>query len=117
MDAAREPARGQLPPPGGRAVCPAPIRLPTGNLGSTLARVPDLRGAPELLERRFVALLAARPQDLPGHLRRAVALAATHGLPINWPQLLADLRSWTSPHRPVQRAWAAEYWPSEPGAH
>jgi CRISPR system Cascade subunit CasB len=62
------------------------------------------------LERRFVALLNAHPDDLQWHLRHAVDLAAGEEVPVNWAQLLYDLCYWTHPDRFVQRKWANSYW-------
>jgi len=62
------------------------------------------------LERRFVALLNAHADELSEHLRHAVALAAGQEVPINWAQLLSDLRYWDHPDRFIQRRWANSYW-------
>lgn len=62
------------------------------------------------LERRFVALLNAHPDDLAEHLRHAVALANSNEVSVNWAQLLRDLRHWSHPDRFVQRQWANSYW-------
>jgi len=65
------------------------------------------------LEGRFVALLNAHPDDLPEHLRHAVALADSNEVDVNWAQLLHDLRYWSHPDRFVQRQWANSYWGGE----
>lgn len=64
----------------------------------------------ESVERRFVALLNRRIEDLPKHLRHAVSLLASHNVPIDWQQLLNDLRWWDDPERRVQHRWARDFW-------
>jgi len=90
-----------------------------GNFGDTCRRThrsirSDRGGGDEdgidSLEHRFVALLNAHPEDLPEHLRHAVALADSHDVGVNWAQLLHDLRYWSHPDRFVQRQWANSYW-------
>jgi len=88
-----------------------PSHTDQGNLGTTLRQVAEK--APqgrESTERRFVALLNACREDLPSHLRHVIRLAAAKEVPVNWTQLLADLRAWHWSDRPVQRAWAQEFW-------
>lgn len=92
-----------------------PLNASQGNLGTVFARLRALQGASESLDRRLVALLRAHAQDLPGHLRRVVSLARGHGIPLNWAQLLTDLRGWSHRGRHVQLAWARAYWVAEPG--
>jgi CRISPR system Cascade subunit CasB len=62
------------------------------------------------VERRFVALLNAHPDDVAYHLRHAVALLATNMIPIDWTRLLRDVIVWSQPDRGVQRAWARSFW-------
>ncbi|HEY3398557.1 MAG TPA: type I-E CRISPR-associated protein Cse2/CasB [Armatimonadota bacterium] len=84
-----------------------------GNLGATMREVRSSQGGSDSTEKRFVALLNSRREDLPGHLRHAIALAGGQGLAVNWAQLLADLRAWDWEDRPVQRTWAREFWRQE----
>ncbi|NLO07689.1 MAG: type I-E CRISPR-associated protein Cse2/CasB [candidate division WS1 bacterium] len=67
------------------------------------------------LERRFVAMLNAHPDDLQWHLRHAVELASGAEVPVNWAELLYDLSHWSHPDRFVQRKWANSYWRSGSG--
>lgn len=85
------------------------------NLGASLAR---LRAATqsEGAERRFVALLNTRREDLQDGLRRIVALCKAHDVAIDWAQLIADLRRWERDDRQVQRRWAAAFWAGTGGA-
>lgn len=61
-------------------------------------------------ERRFVALLNARSEDLPEHLRHAVGLLKSKEIAINWLELLRDVLRWDSESRIVQRKWARAFW-------
>lgn len=96
-----------------------PMNTDEGNFGDTCrvvhARRRADRGASaedevDSLERRFVALLNAHPDDLQWHLRHAVDLAEGEEVPVNWAALLYDLSYWTHPDRFVQRRWANSYW-------
>jgi len=64
-------------------------------------------------------LLMSRRDDLPERLRHAIRLLESYKVPIDWVQLLNDLRWWGnneqaySAHRPVQsvqRRWANSFW-------
>jgi CRISPR type I-E-associated protein CasB/Cse2 len=82
-----------------------------GNMGAHLAQTRGPEGGDEALERRFTALLAAHPEDLPVYLRQAVSyLKSKDEIPVNWSQLLRDLQSWAHPDRFVQKRWAGEFW-------
>lgn len=81
----------------------------SGNFGTTFGRLAAKRGS-EKTEKRFVALVDSHQDDLPGHLRHAISLLASEGIPVDWRQLLADLRRWDHPDRLVQRSWARGYW-------
>lgn len=64
-------------------------------------------------ERRFTALLASHPDDLPERLRYAVAFLRSRDIGVNWAQLFDDIRRWGDPSRRVQREWARAYWGRE----
>ncbi len=98
-----------------------PMGAQRGNFGDTCRRAHGLRrtdgGAGDdegvdSLERRFVAMLNAHPDDLQWHLRHAVELASGEEVPVNWAELLYDLSYWSHPDRFVQRKWANSYWRS-----
>jgi CRISPR system Cascade subunit CasB len=77
------------------------------NLGASLKllkREKDSGG----VERRFVALLNCRAEDLPNHLRQFVGLLKTNDIPIDWPQLLRDVIRWDDDEN-VQRNWARAF--------
>jgi CRISPR system Cascade subunit CasB len=64
------------------------------------------------VERRFAALLACDDASLVEHLRHAVALlkSGPAPIPVDWVQLISDLRQWNYERRPVQRKWARSFW-------
>jgi CRISPR system Cascade subunit CasB len=78
------------------------------NLGVSMARVRE--DASESTELRFVALLNAHRDDLAEHLRSVVGLCRSHDVPVDWAELLSDLKYWTADNRAVQRRWARSYW-------
>jgi CRISPR system Cascade subunit CasB len=88
----------------------------TGNIGSSFAQVRREAGRKNpnadhtALERRFTALLAAHPDDLPFYLRQAVSFLKANSVPINWHQLFYDMRAWGHPNRYVQKQWAQGFW-------
>jgi len=84
-----------------------------GNLGLTMARIASRRGLTPSFERRCVALLEAYAEDVGEHLRHLVYLARAADVPLNWAQLLADLRGWDDPLGRVQARWARSFWASE----
>jgi CRISPR system Cascade subunit CasB len=83
-----------------------------GSLGRAFALLSQRRQA-ESLEKRFVALLSADEEDLPEHLRHAVSLLRSEGVPVEWACLIADLQQWDHPARLVQRRWARDFWAGE----
>lgn len=98
-----------------------PMTAQKGNFGDTCRVAHSRRRADrgagseegvDSLERRFVAMLNAHPDDLHWHLRHAVDLAAGEEVPVNWAELLYDLSYWSHPDRFVQRKWANAYWRS-----
>lgn len=90
-----------------------------GNIGSCFAHVrrDAHRNNPNAddtaLERRFTALLAAHPDDLPFYLRQTVSFLKSKKVPINWRQLFYDVRAWGHPDRYVQKQWAEGFWKRE----
>lgn len=82
------------------------------NLGASFAW---MKAKPEAssdssIERRFVALLDCHADDLADHLRHAVSLLKAKEIPVDWLQLLRDLRRWNHEERFVQRGWARAFW-------
>jgi len=62
------------------------------------------------VELRFRALLSASRQDLPVHLRHAVGLVASHGMPIDYRDLHTAIRFWDQPSERTRRQWARAFW-------
>jgi CRISPR system Cascade subunit CasB len=47
---------------------------------------------------------------VPEHLRQILSLLKSKDVPINWAQLLSDIRHWERDDRIVQKAWARAFW-------
>jgi CRISPR system Cascade subunit CasB len=82
----------------------------SGNLGDHLACTIATDADRAAVERRFVALLKAHPDDLAGQLRQAISFLKAKEVPVNWSQLLLDMCAWDHPQRYVQRRWATAFW-------
>jgi CRISPR type I-E-associated protein CasB/Cse2 len=81
------------------------------SLGATFAAYcADKAGATKGVERRLTGLLNAHQDDLPVHMRHAVALLSRSEQSIDWIQLMNDLAQWERPDRSVQRRWARDFW-------
>lgn len=93
-----------------------PHSAPDGNLGDHFARTLDSnQDHNAATERRFTALLTAHPDDLHFHLRQAISfLRSKDEVPVNYHQLMWDLRDWGHPDRRVrvQQRWATQFWRS-----
>lgn len=79
------------------------------NLGASFARL-HAKVDSSSIERRFVAVLDSHADDLADHLRHAVSLLRSQEIPVDWAQLLRDLRGWNRESRDVQRQWARAFW-------
>lgn len=77
------------------------------NLGKSLS---FLKEGSDSIEKRFTALLNADEEDLPTHLRQIISLLKSKDAPVNWLQLLRDIKFWSSENRNVQRSWAKGFW-------
>ena len=63
------------------------------------------------VERRLVALLNAKEEDLPNHLRQILGLLKSNEMPINWFRLLKDIKFWSDEkNSDTQRQWAKAFW-------
>ncbi len=85
------------------------------NIGASLARmVAEDRQrtgeTPASVENRFQAILECHPEDLPQHLRRIIGLLRAKDVPVDWAQLLHDIRGWGWERRTVQHEWARAFW-------
>lgn len=80
------------------------------NFGASFAWMKSKSDSESSIERRFVALLDCHEDDLAEHLRHAVSLLRSKEIPVDWLQLLRDLRNWNQENRRVQRNWARAFW-------
>jgi CRISPR system Cascade subunit CasB len=64
----------------------------------------------QAIDRRFEVLLACHDEELPFHLRRAIALLKSADVPVDWRRLVRHVAAWNHPDRYVQLAWARHYW-------
>jgi CRISPR system Cascade subunit CasB len=83
------------------------------NLGYSFARLSSAL-TEESVERRFSALLVSNRDELADRLRAAVGLLRAREVPVDWNQLLRDLRWWGAESRRVERAWARSFWSPVP---
>jgi len=81
------------------------------NLGASLKLLKKEKDSGGV-ERRFVALLNCRAEDLPDHLRQFIGLLKTNDIPIDWVQLLRDVIRWDYDEN-VQRSWARAFWAAD----
>jgi len=72
--------------------------------------VPDDSLLPDPLKRRMDALLASRNEDLFEHLRHVIRLLKSEEVPVDWDQLLRDLRRWDDVDRNVQWRWSRSFY-------
>jgi CRISPR system Cascade subunit CasB len=79
------------------------------NLGASFARLGS-EVESKSIEKRFVALLNCHADDLAERLRHAIGLLGSKKIPVDWAQLLKDLRNWNHPDRFVQLSWARAFW-------
>lgn len=70
-------------------------------------------GLPEPLKRRLDVLLAAPAEDLFFHLRQVIRLLKSEEIPVDWEQLLWDLRNWDRDDRRVQWQWSRSFYVGE----
>lgn len=94
-----------------------PMHTDQGNMGAHLAQAAR-EGNREAVERRFVALLAAHPEDLPEYLRQAISFLKAQEVPVNWNALFYALRYWGHADYGVgiRREWARSFWAAQPEA-
>ena len=61
-------------------------------------------------ERRLLALLGCKSEDLPNHLRHAVTYLRALDVSIDYRRLMRDLFRWDSVKGDVQRLWGRDFW-------
>lgn len=86
-----------------------PSSASTRNMGHH-CRALDPQSENDATERRFVQLLRMRRDTLEPRLRQQISILKSKDIPVNWHQLIADLRHWDHPKRSVQRRWAGAFW-------
>ena len=68
------------------------------------------------IEKRFIALLGADPENLPNYLRQSVSLLAADGKGLNYSQLLDDISVWMNPvaelewRDDIRQRWARDFY-------
>lgn len=81
-----------------------------GNMGHHLRDLARELGDDASTERRFVQLLRMRRGTLEPRLRQHISILKSKDIPVNWHQLLLDMRRWDYSSRRVQRNWARAFW-------
>jgi CRISPR type I-E-associated protein CasB/Cse2 len=82
----------------------------SGSLGKAMRRYRDLTGAEESTDKRFAYLVDSEAEELPERLRHIVKLLKYKDIPVDFRQLLEDIRGWNWESRSVQWQWSREYW-------
>lgn len=80
------------------------------SLGESFWRLADGSSSPESVEHRFTALLNADREDLHLHLRHAISLLKSQGIPVNYASLLRDIAWWGEEGSSTRRTWARDFW-------
>ncbi len=80
-------------------------------LGFALRTLADKRES-DSLERRFMAMLNADAEHLPGYLRQSVSLLKAEGIGLDWGALLGDVAQWQHPEKRTQKKWVRDYYKS-----
>ena len=88
---------------------PSEERARARGLGSALQQAASSDPA-QGPERRLLALLGCKSEDLPHHLRHAVSYLCSKKIPIDYRQLMQDLLRWDNGEGDVQRRWGREFW-------
>jgi CRISPR system Cascade subunit CasB len=91
---------------------------PRDNIGDHFrALFDENEDPPRNVERRFIALLASEPDDLPDALRQAVSLLKSKDVPVNWRRLFRDVQQWLNrsaaggeQRQAVRLRWSRQFW-------
>ena len=91
-----------------------PEETSTGNFGATCKAIEQKRGEERSddskltqTERRFLHLLAAERAELYGRILRLVLMAKSQGVPINYENLIPDMKFWG---KRTKTEWASAFW-------
>lgn len=91
-----------------------PTAAAEGNLGNHFAVHLDMQNPErnDAIERRFIALLTAHPDDLHIYLRQAISFLRSKETPVNWHQLMWDVLQLGYPDSAtaVRKRWADAFW-------
>ncbi|MFZ2878587.1 MAG: type I-E CRISPR-associated protein Cse2/CasB [Phototrophicaceae bacterium] len=85
-----------------------------GNMGEHLYAYAQALGDDAATTRRFTQLLRQRRATLDTPLRQHIAMLKSKDIPVNFHQLMLDLRGWDHDEKYVQKRWASAYWKYEP---
>ncbi len=61
-------------------------------------------------ERRLLALLNCKSEDLPNHLRHAISYLRSKNVPVDYKRLMQDLNYWDLENGQVQKTWGRHFW-------
>ncbi|MBE2279581.1 MAG: type I-E CRISPR-associated protein Cse2/CasB [Ignavibacteriaceae bacterium] len=86
-----------------------PVDTNKGNIGTSFRELKKITQS-ESIDLRFNSLLQCKLEDLYYHLRNAVSLFSSAGVPVNYKELLKSLLNWENDSRFVQINWAKEFW-------
>lgn len=94
------------------------------NMGASLRLFAERRGVrdaqggmelPDPVKHRLNVLLSAHPEHLFDHLHQVVRLLKSAEIPVDWEQLLRDLRQWDRPDRRIQWDWSRSFYVGDRG--
>jgi CRISPR type I-E-associated protein CasB/Cse2 len=69
-----------------------------------------MKGDSDSIEGRFLALLSAKPDHLDTHLRHAIRLLASRGVPLDWYRLANDIVHWDDEGKRKQHQLARDFY-------
>ncbi len=85
-------------------------------LATAWAELMHKRDLSPSIEKRFITLLGADPEQLPDHLRQIVSLLAAEGIALDYAALLDDLSRWLNPYLDsewrdqIRQRWARDFY-------
>ena len=91
-----------------------PVSDSEGNMGHHMRALSSTRSK-NATENHLQHLLESRRDTLEAPLQRAISILKSHGIPVNWHQLMSDLPHWDHPKRFVQFNWGRAFWPPTQG--
>ena len=87
----------------------------SGDLGVSMRMLRNLNPSSDAAERRFGLLLDSDfgPDgggEMAFRLRQTIRLLMSKGIPVDWSQLLDDLRWWSNETRSIRKKWARSFY-------